>query len=371
MHQPTPTTTLDQPTRGLRDERSPRSQTCGARPRARDELTGQPVERLEADLIDLAQRLSAGTYELLVLVGELDHRGTYATWGSLTCAVWLADVCGIEISTARTQVRVARAMRTFPALDEAMATGDISYAKARVLVPALTADNADALLSIAVSTPAGKLGAAIAAWSQRNEDPDTIRHRQHEARALSWRTDPDGTVVITARLTPETAAAVCAVIDTHVTRNHAPAGASLAQQRADALAAIVTSTDSSGGGNFVAAEVVIHVREGGNTLTDGTPLSDHAVARLLPDAFVSLLIHDTQRQPIDASPRRRFPTRRQRRVTDEACPECAWPGCHATTFIQYDHIHPYAQGGPTTLTNLQRLCGPHNRAKERARATST
>ena len=39
-------------------------------------------------------------------------------------------------------MRVARIMRQFPALDRAMANGDISYAKARVLASCLTPDNA-------------------------------------------------------------------------------------------------------------------------------------------------------------------------------------------------------------------------------------
>ena len=93
------------------------------------------------------------------------------------------------------------------------------------------------------------------------------------------------------------------------------------------------------------------------------PISDHAVTAMLPEAFVSLLMHDAQRQPFDASPRRRFPTRRQARVIDERHPECPHAGCTARHFLQHDHIHPYNQGGPTTIDNLQRLCGPHNRAK--------
>ena len=144
-----------------------------------------------------------------------------------------------------------------------------------------------------------------------------------------------------------------------MTVTDAPAGASLAQQRADALVSATTD-----GGGDVTAEMVVHVDETGNTLPDGTPLSDHAVTGLLPDAFVSLLMHDTDRQPIDASPRRRFPTRRQRRVIDAKQPECQHPGCHAHTFLQHDHIHPYAHGGPTIIANLQRLCGPHNRARQ-------
>ena len=343
-------------------ERLRRSQACAARPRARSQLVDQTTQQLEADAIDLSGRLSAGTYELLVLVGEIDARGSFTAWGSLSCAAWLADVCGVEVCTARTQVRVARVMRRYPALDEAMASGDISYTKARVLAACLTPDNAQALLAIADRTSAGRLGAEIAAWCQRNEDPEQIRRRQHASRSVSWRTEPSGTVVITARLTPEAAGPVLAAIDTEVTRNPAPADASLPQQRADTLVQLVTE-----GGAAVTAEVVVHVTEDGNHLTDGTPLSDHAVGALLPEAFVSLLIHDAERQPIDASPRRRHPTRRQRRVLDQRQHECAHPGCHATAFLQYDHIQPYDQNGPTVLGNLQRLCGPHNRQKEAAR----
>lgn len=332
-------------------------------PRARDALEAQPSERLEAEVVELHHRLSAGTYELLVLIGELDHRRAWAASGSLSCAAWLADTCDIDAATARSQVRVARTMRSFPALDAAMATGDVSYGKARALVPYLTAANATELLGIAVRTPAARLGAAVAAWSQRNDDVGTIAARQHAMRSVSWRTEPDGCVVITARFAPEAAAEVCAVIDAQVTRTDAPVGASLAQQRADALHSVATTSTGSSGSSNVAAEVLVHVTADGNHLTDGTPLSDHAVTTLLPDAFVSLLLHDAERQPIDASPRRRIPTRRQRRVLDARQTECAHPGCHATVFLQYDHIDPYARGGPTVLDNLQRLCGPHNRGR--------
>ena len=321
-------------------------------------LADQPIERLEAQVVSLAGPLPAGTYELLVLVGELDARGAYATWGALSCAAWLADLCDVEVCTARTQVRVARALREWPLLDAAMRNGDVSYAKARTLVPHLTDDNVDALVGIATVTPAGRLGAAIAAWCQRHDDDEVIAARHHDARSVTWRTEPDGMVTLTARLPPAQAGAVCAVIDQQVTVTIAPAGASGAQQRADALVFVITE----GGGN-VDAELVIHVREDGTTLTDGTPLTDHAVTRLLPEAFVSLLIHDNQRQPIDASPHRRTPTRRQRRVLDERSDECEHPGCHARAFLEYDHLHRHADDGPTELANLRRLCGPHNRAR--------
>jgi hypothetical protein len=192
-----------------------------------------------------------------------------------------------------------------------------------------------------------------------------IAARQHDERCVSWRTDPDGMITITARLTPEAAGNMIAVVDQAVMADRAPAGASLGQQRADALVGAVTN----GGGN-VDTEVVIHVRPDGNTLADGTPLADHAVTKTLPTAFVSLLVHDMEGMPIDASPRRRHPSRRQRRVIDERQTECQHPGCTAHDFLQYDHIRPYGPDGLTVLHNLQRLCGPHNRAKGAVRTPS-
>lgn len=325
---------------------------------------------LETAIITLVGRLSTATFDLLVLVGELDARGSWRLHGALSCASWLADTCDIELVTANNHVRVARAMREYPALHSAMATGDISYSKARILVPHLSADHADELVELATNTPSSGLRTAIAAWSHGNETDDEIGRRHRRERFLSWRTDPDGMVTLIARLAPEDAASVCAVIDKSVATASAPAGAdghpTLGQQRADALVRIANEPDAR---SRVQPEVVIHVRGDANTLVDGTPLTDHAVTRLLPESFVSLLLHDSQRQPIDASPRRRYPTRRQQRVIDERHPECAEPGCTATEFLQYDHVTGYHDDGPTVLDNLQRLCGPHNRAKEDAKQT--
>lgn len=313
---------------------------------------------LAEEIADLAHRLSAGNFELLVLIGEAEVTDAWVASGSLSCASWLADLCGVELSTARSQLRVARAMREYPRLHELMAMGEISYAKARMVVPHLSAENSDELLEICTETSLRRLGVALAMWLNRHEDPEALAERQFQARSVSWRTNPDGMVTITAHLPPLMAAQVCAVVDQVVAGSDAPVGASLGQQRADALVDAINT-----GGGAVDTEIIVHVRGDGNTMADGTPISDHDVASLLPDAFVSLLIHDSKRYPIDASPRRRTPIRRQKRVIDERYKECASQGCTGTQFLQYDHKVPRARQGPTSLDNLQKLCGPHNRAK--------
>jgi hypothetical protein len=43
--------------------------------------------------------------------------------------------------------------------------------------------------------------------------------------------------------------------------------------------------------------------------------------------------------------------------------ECAVPGCHSRHRLEIDHIEPFAEGGPTSLDNLVRLCRPHHHMK--------
>jgi len=46
-----------------------------------------------------------------------------------------------------------------------------------------------------------------------------------------------------------------------------------------------------------------------------------------------------------------------------SCANCGARGDSPGVALEMDHIIPYARGGPTTVSNLQPLCGPCNRAK--------
>ena len=125
----------------------------------------------------------------------------------------------------------------------------------------------------------------------------------------------------------------------------------------------------TGGGSRVVTEVVVHVRGDGCTLDDGTPVAESAVARLLSEAFIRVLIHDAERRPINASGRRRHPTTRQKRVVrqrDGACVDCG-----STDLLRYDHDPDYQQTHHTTIDELKLRCAPchHKRhAKQKAAA---
>ena len=133
----------------------------------------------------------------------------------------------------------------------------------------------------------------------------------------------------------------------------------VAQQHADAVEALLTE-----GTGRVDTEVVLHVRGDGNTLDDGTPIPDSVVAGLIPQSFISALIHDSAGNPIDATNRRRQPTRRQRRLVKERDRSCV--DCGRADLLEYDHVPAYEQTGHTVTTELRLRCAPcHERRHKR------
>jgi hypothetical protein len=68
-----------------------------------------PLERVEAQICELAGHLAAATCRFLVLLADFDARRGWASWEMGSCAQWLSWRCQMSSGTAREHVRVARA----------------------------------------------------------------------------------------------------------------------------------------------------------------------------------------------------------------------------------------------------------------------
>ena len=68
-----------------------------------------PLERLGAQICELAGHLAAATCRFLVLLADFDARRGWASWEMNSCAAWLSWKCQLSCGTAREHVRVARA----------------------------------------------------------------------------------------------------------------------------------------------------------------------------------------------------------------------------------------------------------------------
>src|SRR3954468_21993339 len=83
----------------------------------------RPLERLEAEIVELASQITAASARLIELIGEFDAAEGWRDWGMTSTAHWLSWQTGIGPGAGREQVRVARALRDLPTIATEFAAG--------------------------------------------------------------------------------------------------------------------------------------------------------------------------------------------------------------------------------------------------------
>lgn len=329
---------------------------------------GSGTRPLASALVDVAKRWAESQYRLVVLAADFADSDEWVP-ESPTAAHWLAGVADVEPCTAREWIRIGHKLRALPAVAEAFAAGVVSYSKVRTLTRFATPDNESALLQIALDVPAAELGRRLAVWFKAHHDLDDLEAHQHSMRSVKWRTEADGMVVFTLRLTPLVAGVLISMLTRIVMRSRPrpdkeQTWPSTAQQYADAVEEILLD-----GGGRIETELVLHVRGDGATLDDGTPIADSVVERLAPSSFLRTMIHDARRNPVDVSNRRRHPTTRQKRLVKERDRVCRDCGSHE--LLHYDHVPDFEESHHTITDELELRCAPcHHRRHRRGQAAS-
>jgi len=132
------------------------------------------LDRLGDEIAKRSAHLDAATARLLDLIREFDARGGWNT-GFRSCAAWLSWRVGLDLGAARERVRVARALGTLPRLAEALASGELSYAKVRALTRVATSETEERLLGVgqAAPPPTSSTAASGPAPTASNSSSDT------------------------------------------------------------------------------------------------------------------------------------------------------------------------------------------------------
>ena len=279
-------------------------------------------ERLGEAIAELAARLHAATYELLVLLREFDERAGWNN-GFLSCAHWLHWRTGIDLGAAREKVRVAKALASLQLVSNAMQRGTISYAKVRALTRVATSENEGVLLDFALAGTAAHVERFVRAW-RRVDRVEAARETEarHLRRELSTWVDDDGMVVIRGRLSPEIGAVVQRALEAAGDRLFrqsaaAPIGEAVAeevtsgQRRADALGllaetALAADLDRGTAGDRY--QVVLHVdatAAASDRSTQGSagnaPASDRVVAESRASYDADALAAHSDPQAVDVT----------------------------------------------------------------------
>ena len=230
------------------------------------------VDCLGDRIAELAARIQAATYALLVLVRQFDEQGGWQAGSFHSCAHWLSWRTGLAPGAAREKVRVAHALSALPLISAAMQRGQVSCSKVRALTRVATPENEAALLDVALAGTAVHVEQVTRAWRRVDRAAEIVETgRRHAHRELRAWTDDDGIVVIRGRLAPDVGAAVLRALDAASEQLRAEAAdapeedtpeVSAEQQRADALgrvaeAALVAKLDPGTAGDRY--QVVLHV----------------------------------------------------------------------------------------------------------------
>ncbi|HEV8473162.1 MAG TPA: DUF222 domain-containing protein, partial [Methylomirabilota bacterium] len=281
------------------------------------------LDRLGDEIAELSAHLDAATARLLDLIREFDARGGWNT-GFRSCAAWLSWRVGLDPGAARERVRVARALSALPRLAQALARGELSYAKVRALTRVASPETEERLLAVGKAGTADHVERIVRGWrrvDRRAEARETAR--RHASRALHVYQDADGMVVARGRLTPEQGAvlmqALAAARETlyQRARDVSAETPTMAQQQADALALVAESALHHGidpGAPGERYQVVVHVdgsvladsdAPGQSVLEDGAYVSAETSQRLACDASRVVMKHDEDGRPVEVGARTR------------------------------------------------------------------
>lgn len=348
-------------------------------------LEDVPLERLEAEITELAGHIAAAECRWILLIGEFERRDGWAVWGCRSCAHWLNWQCGLSLEAARERLRVARALADLPLVTAEFAAGRLSYSKVRAITRVATADDEADLVSFARNAPTSSLERFVRAYRNALAPSDDKAAAAHEARKLTWHTDfADGSLVVSARLTPEAGALFLAAV--RAARESLPgtgagdvsAETSTEQRAADALVRVAEAALGDGieGGRSTAArhQVVVHAdvellcadnedeTEGLRChIEDGPALARATARRLACDAGVVLVVEDDEANPLDVGRRTRTVPPALRRALHVRDRTCRFPGCGTPAlFCDAHHIRHWIDGGATNLANTLLLCGHHH-----------
>ncbi len=374
-----------------------------------DTLSNQDLRTEVADLLVAVNRLGA---ELTRRVEVFDRRGLAIDDASRSTAGWLRTFGRLSASAASACVKRARLSGRLPALTQAAADGDISpdhldrVTRLADRVGVEVAAQADQVLADSARhldpTTLGRLCDRIVAHVDPDgAQPDAAADFARRGITLS---PFDGMVLVRGQLDPDGGAALVTALNALMGPPVAGELRSPAQRRADALVELARGALRDGevptvGGVRPQVAVLIPAQRlagqdqdtdsdttmSDSSASDGAGLRDSGrswmvdlvapawlewvgdvpdvvARRIACDADVwRVLVDPATSQPVDVGRTHRLVPVWLRKALHARDRGCRFPGCHTpAAWTDGHHLHHWADGGPTSLTNIVMLCRFHH-----------
>jgi len=366
------------------------------------EVPRRAVSEIAAYLAQLEPELitSAQATELFALFAELTRLGSAGqvllgprvaqsdAWkneGHRSAASWVAKETGIGLGEAIATLETAELLRSLPRTTEALKCGTLSAPQVReIAAAAATRPSAEHELLEAAATGTLKglkdLSRRVRAVAGSAQEENARYEAVRRSRFFRRWSDPDGAFRGEFKLTPDAGARMLASLEVRANElfdqaRKAENHESPAAYAADALVDLVTRS-SEGGNGKSGGSVVVHLRvdaaalrrghvEGGELceIAGVGPVPVSTARSLLPESFLKIVVVDGVDVLSVCHVGRGVPAH-VRSAIEARDPTCVVPGCDVAVGLEIDHWQTaYADGGPTALPNLARLCHFHHTMK--------
>ena len=309
--------------------------------------------------------------------------GIHRQKGFADAADWLARASGTSTGEAKMALETARALDAMPDTRAAATAGELSLAQATELV--LT--EAECPGSEAVLLP-GARGGSLKNLRDRARttrlsaiDPEDLHRRQHRERRFRFWRDRWGMVAFSGAVLPEIGLPFVNRLDaeTDRLRRQAKRDGRHEDRQAHAADAFMKLVNGAGKGKANSADLVIvcdlnayrrgHAHPGEAVhLVGGGPVPVSVVRELGEDAFVKAVLHDGVDITTVAHFGRHMKAELRTALSLGPVPDfdgvrCVEPGCDRCYGLEYDHVNPRANWGPTSYKNIVPRCWPHHQEK--------
>ncbi len=312
----------------------------------------------DADLLARAQVLAAderrATADLVACLAEVDARRLYLPAGCASLFAWCTQVLQLSESAAYARIEAARAARRYPPILEALHDGRFTLSTVCLLARVLTAGNQAELLTAAAHKSKREVELLVA----------RVRPQPPVAATIRKRPSPRGRDAAPDTATPSSAPQAGPPL---AEPRDLPAPRTASRPVVRPLAPETYKVQFT-----LSREGHDRLRRAQDLLRHAMPTADVAVVF---ERALTLLVEHLERQKCAATTRprqagpatarsRHIPAAIKRAVWRRDDGQCAFVGthgrCRARGFLEFHHVLPYADGGETSVANLQLRCAAHN-----------